>query len=40
MSNAWKPTVPEGLPFSDFEREFDFPVAEVCRAHKEAGLIA
>jgi uncharacterized protein YndB with AHSA1/START domain len=40
MSNALKLTIPEGLPFIDFEREFDFPVAEVFRAHKEPGLIA
>jgi uncharacterized protein YndB with AHSA1/START domain len=40
MSNALKLTVPEGLPFIDFEREFDFPVAEVFRAHKEPELIA
>ncbi|MHA7222486.1 SRPBCC family protein [Arthrobacter sp. RHLT1-20] len=40
MTNALKVTVPEGLPFIDFEREFDFPVADVFRAHKEAELIA
>jgi uncharacterized protein YndB with AHSA1/START domain len=40
MSNALKLTVPEGLPFIDFEREFDFPVADVFRAHKEPELIA
>ena len=40
MSNALKLTVPEGLPFIDFEREFDFPVAEVFRAHKEPELVA
>jgi uncharacterized protein YndB with AHSA1/START domain len=40
MSNALKLTVPEGLPFIDFEREFDFSVAEVFRAHTEPELIA
>jgi uncharacterized protein YndB with AHSA1/START domain len=40
MSNALKLTVPEGLPFIDFERDFDFPVADVFRAHKEPELIA
>ncbi|WP_346959939.1 SRPBCC family protein [uncultured Arthrobacter sp.] len=40
MSNALKLTVPEGLPFIDFEREFDFPVADVFRAHKEPDLLA
>jgi uncharacterized protein YndB with AHSA1/START domain len=39
MSNALKLTVPEGLPFIDFEREFDFPVADVFRAHKDPGLV-
>ncbi|MCX6499714.1 MAG: SRPBCC family protein [Arthrobacter sp.] len=40
MSNALKLSVPEGLPFIDFEREFDFPVADVFRAHKEPDLVA
>jgi uncharacterized protein YndB with AHSA1/START domain len=40
MTNALKVTVPEGLPFIDFEREFDFPVADVFRAHKEPELFA
>ena len=40
MTNALKITVPEGMPFIDFEREFDFPVADVFRAHKEPELIA
>ncbi len=39
MSNALKLTVPEGLPFIDFEREFDFPVPDVFRAHKEPDLV-
>ena len=40
MSNALTLTVPEGLPFIDFERDFDFPVAEVFRAHKDPELVA
>ncbi|WP_426976214.1 SRPBCC family protein [Pseudarthrobacter sp. O4] len=40
MTNALKVTVPEGLPYIDFEREFDFPVADVFRAHKEPELVA
>ena len=39
MSNALKLTVPDGVPFIDFEREFDFPVADVFRAHREPELI-
>ncbi len=40
MTNALKVSVPEGLPFIDFEREFDYPVADVFRAHKEPELVA
>ena len=40
MTNALKLAVPENLPFIDFEREFDFPVADVFRAHKDPELIA
>lgn len=39
MNNVLKLTVPDGVPFIDFERDFDFPVAEVFRAHKEPELI-
>ena len=39
MSNALKLTVPDGVPFIDWEREFDYPVADVFRAHKEPELI-
>lgn len=39
MNNALHLTVPEGLPFIDFQREFDFPVADVFRAHAEPDLI-
>lgn len=40
MSNALNITVPDGLPFIDFERDFDFSVADVFRAHKEPKLVA
>ena len=40
MTNPLKVSVPEGLPFIDYEREFDFPVADVFRAHKDPELIA
>ena len=40
MANVLRLTVPEGLPFIDFEREFDFPVAAVFRAHREPELVA
>lgn len=40
MTNALTVTVPEGLPFIEFKREFDFPVADVFRAHKEPELVA
>ena len=40
MSNALKLTVPEGQPYIDFERDFDFPVADVFRAHKEPGMVS
>jgi uncharacterized protein YndB with AHSA1/START domain len=39
MSNPLNLSVPEGLPFIDYDREFDFPVADVFRAHKEPGLM-
>lgn len=39
MSNALKLTVEDNVPFIDFEREFDFPVAEVFRAHRDPELI-
>lgn len=40
MTNPLKLSVPEGVPFIDFERAFNFPVSEVFRAHKEPDLIA
>lgn len=39
MSNPLKIEVPEGLPFIEFEREFDAPVDAVFRAHKEPDLV-
>lgn len=39
MSNELKITAPEGIPFIDTEREFDFPVADVFRAHKDPDLV-
>lgn len=40
MSNALKVTAPEGLPFVDYEREFDAPVAKVFDAHRDPELVA
>lgn len=40
MSSALKLTVPDGVPFIDYEREFDFPVADVFRAHAEPDLVS
>jgi len=40
VSNALNITVPEGVPFIDYEREFDYPVTEIFRAHKDPALIA
>ena len=39
MTNALQVSAPEGLPFIDFEREFDAPVDALFRAHKEPDLI-
>ncbi|QNE13673.1 SRPBCC family protein [Pseudarthrobacter sp. NBSH8] len=39
MSNPLNLTIPEGLPFIDFDREFDYPVADVFLAHKDPDLI-
>jgi len=40
MSNALKLTVPDGVPFIDYERDFDFPVGDVFRAHADPELVA
>ena len=37
--NALDVTAPEGLPFIDFVREFDAPVADVYRAHSDPDLV-
>ena len=39
MSNPLKIEVPEGLPFIEFEREFDAPVETLFRAHQDPELI-
>jgi uncharacterized protein YndB with AHSA1/START domain len=39
MTNPLRVDAPEGVPFIDFEREFDAPVDAVFRAHKEPDLI-
>ncbi len=39
MSNPVTITAPEGLPFIEFEREFDAPVAAVFRAHQDPDLV-
>lgn len=38
MSNPVTITAPEGAPFITIEREFDFPVEAVFRAHADADL--
>lgn len=38
MSNPVTITAAEGLPFIDIEREFDYPVELVFRAHKDPEL--
>ena len=37
-TNPLTVTAPEGLPFIDFEREFDHPVEKVFRAHRDPDL--
>jgi uncharacterized protein YndB with AHSA1/START domain len=39
MTNPLKVEAPAGVPFVDWEREFDAPVEAVFRAHKEPDLI-
>ncbi|MBM7459877.1 SRPBCC family protein [Rhodococcus coprophilus] len=39
MTNPLHVDVPEGLPYLDYAREFDFPVAEVFRAHQDPALV-
>lgn len=40
MSNALTVTTPEGLPFIDFTREFDFPVDQVFAAYSDADRVS
>ena len=40
MTNALTVTAEPGVPFIEFTREFDAPVADVFRAHAEPDLIA
>ncbi len=40
MSNPLKLSIPNGAPFIETEREFDFPVEAVFQAHKDPELIA
>ncbi len=39
MSNALHLDVPDGVPWIDFTREFDAPVAAVWRAHADPDLV-
>ncbi len=39
MSNPLNLSVPEGLPFIDYDREFDFPVAEYSAPTRSPDLI-
>lgn len=39
MSNKLHVTAPEGLPFIDFDREFNAPVEAVFRAHQDPELL-
>lgn len=40
MSSALILSVPEGKPFIDFTREFDFPLETVFEAHRDPVLVA
>lgn len=39
MTRPLTVTAPEGLPFIEFDREFDAPVAAVFRAHQDPALV-
>ncbi len=39
MTNPLTVHAPEGLPFVDFERDFDAPVEAVFRAHQDPDLV-
>jgi len=38
MSHALHLTAPGGVPFVDYDREFDVPVGDLYRAHADPGL--
>lgn len=40
MSNALTVTAPEGVPFVDFTREFDYPVEQVFSAYTDADRVS
>ena len=40
MTNPLTVTVPDGLPYIDFVREFDHPVEKVFRAHADPALVS
>lgn len=40
MSTPLNLSIPEGTPFIDFSREFDFPVSAVFEAHRDPALLA
>lgn len=40
MTNALSVTAPDGLPYIEFERDFDAPVSAVFRAHQDPDLVA
>lgn len=40
MTNKLVVTAREGVPFIEFEREFDAPVGAIFRAHREPELVA
>jgi uncharacterized protein YndB with AHSA1/START domain len=40
MTNSLTLSVPEGVPFIDFTRDFDAPVEAVFRAHRDPTLVA
>lgn len=40
MSNPLNLEIPEGKPFIDFTREFDYPVSAVFAAHRDPAIVA
>jgi uncharacterized protein YndB with AHSA1/START domain len=39
MTNPLNVNAPEGLPFIEYDREFDAPIEAVFRAHREPDLV-